>query len=109
MKLWQKDKDALKEVTEFTTGNDRALDLYLARFDVLGSLAHITMLESIGLLTLDELTVLSKELKCIFVEIEKGNFKPVIDRKYPLDKIAEAYTYVATGQKIGNVVITMDA
>ncbi|MDP4265405.1 MAG: NAD(P)-dependent alcohol dehydrogenase [Bacteroidota bacterium] len=39
--------------------------------------------------------------------IEKGNFKPVIDRKYPLDKIAEAYTYVATGQKIGNVVITM--
>ncbi len=75
MKLWQKDKDALKEVTEFTTGNDRALDLYLARFDVLGSLAHITMLESIGLLTLDELTVLSKELKCIFVEIEKGNFK----------------------------------
>ena len=75
MKLWQKNKDALKEVTEFTTGNDRALDLYLARFDVLGSLAHIAMLESIGLLTLDELTVLSKELKCIFVEIEKGNFK----------------------------------
>ena len=75
MKLWQKDKDALKEVTEFTTGNDRALDLYLARFDVLASLAHIAMLESIGLLTHDELTVLSKELKCIFVEIEKGNFK----------------------------------
>ena len=41
--------------------------------------------------------------------IEKGNFKPVIDRKYPLDKIAEAYKYVASGQKIGNVVITMDA
>jgi NADPH:quinone reductase-like Zn-dependent oxidoreductase len=41
--------------------------------------------------------------------IEKGNFKPVIDRKYPLDKIAEAYTYVATGQKTGNVIITMDA
>ena len=40
--------------------------------------------------------------------IEKGNFKPVIDRKYPLDRIAEAYTYVATGQKIGNVIITMD-
>ncbi len=75
MKLWQKDKDALKEVTEFTTGNDRALDLYLARFDVLGSLAHIAMLESIGLLTHDELTALSKELKCIFAEIEKGNFK----------------------------------
>lgn len=41
--------------------------------------------------------------------VEKGNFKPVIDRKYPLDKIAEAFKYVATGQKIGNVIITMDA
>jgi NADPH:quinone reductase-like Zn-dependent oxidoreductase len=40
--------------------------------------------------------------------VEKGSFKPVIDRKYPLDKIAEAFTYVATGQKIGNVIITMD-
>jgi NADPH:quinone reductase-like Zn-dependent oxidoreductase len=41
--------------------------------------------------------------------VEKGSFKPVIDRKYPLDKIAEAFKYVATGQKIGNVIITMDA
>jgi NADPH:quinone reductase-like Zn-dependent oxidoreductase len=41
--------------------------------------------------------------------LEKGSFRPVIDRKYPLDKIAEAFTYVATGQKIGNVIITMDA
>ncbi len=41
--------------------------------------------------------------------VEKGKFKPVIDRKYPLEKIAEAYTYVASGQKIGNVIITMDA
>jgi NADPH:quinone reductase-like Zn-dependent oxidoreductase len=41
--------------------------------------------------------------------IEKGSFKPVIDRKYPLDKIAEAFTYVATGQKIGNVIITMNS
>jgi len=41
--------------------------------------------------------------------IEKGSFRPVIDRKYPIDKIAEAYKYVATGQKIGNVIITMDA
>jgi len=40
--------------------------------------------------------------------IEKGHFKPVIDRKYPLDEIAEAYIYVASGQKIGNVIITMD-
>jgi NADPH:quinone reductase-like Zn-dependent oxidoreductase len=40
--------------------------------------------------------------------VEKGNFKPVIDRKYPLDKIAEAYQYVYSGQKIGNVIITME-
>ncbi|HEY0679981.1 MAG TPA: zinc-binding dehydrogenase, partial [Chitinophagaceae bacterium] len=40
--------------------------------------------------------------------IEKGKFKPIIDRVYPLDNIAEAYRYVATGQKIGNVIITMD-
>ena len=41
--------------------------------------------------------------------IEKGQFKPVIDRKYPMDKIAEAFTYVASGQKLGNVIISMDA
>ena len=40
--------------------------------------------------------------------LEKGNFKPVIDRVYPLEKIAEAFTYVASGQKIGNVIITMN-
>lgn len=39
--------------------------------------------------------------------VEKGNFKPIIDRKYPLEKIADAYVYVASGQKIGNVIITM--
>ena len=74
MKLWQKDKDSLKEVSQFTVGNDREMDLYLSRFDVLGSLAHIQMLESVGLLTKDELKTLSKELKAIYSEIEKGNF-----------------------------------
>ncbi|MBY0434833.1 MAG: argininosuccinate lyase, partial [Cyclobacteriaceae bacterium] len=75
MKLWQKDKDSLKEVSDFTSGNDRAMDLYLARYDVLGSLAHITMLESIGLLTREELNVLSKELKNIHQEIQNGKFE----------------------------------
>ncbi len=51
---------------------------------------------------------IAEELTFIKDLIEKGKFKPVIDRKYPLDKIAEAYKYVASGQKIGNVVITMD-
>ena len=49
------------------------------------------------------------ELNFIKGLVEKGKFKPVIDRKYPLEKIADAYTYVASGQKIGNVIITMDA
>ncbi len=52
---------------------------------------------------------LKASLSFIIDLVEKGNFKPVIDRKYPLDKIADAYKYVATGQKIGNVIITMDA
>jgi argininosuccinate lyase len=75
MKLWQKDKDSLQEVTAFTTGLDREMDLFLAPYDVLGSLAHIRMLESIGLLTKDDLTKLSAGLKHIYQQIKKGNFK----------------------------------
>ncbi len=52
---------------------------------------------------------ISKELEFIKGLVEKGKYKPVIDRKYPLEKIAEAYVYVYSGQKIGNVIITMDA
>jgi len=54
MKLWQKNTASLKEVETFTVGHDREMDLYLAAFDVLGSLAHTRMLESIGLLTAEE-------------------------------------------------------
>ncbi|MEQ8303727.1 MAG: argininosuccinate lyase [Cyclobacteriaceae bacterium] len=75
MKLWQKDKDSLKEVSEFTIGNDNELDLYLAPYDVLGSIAHIRMLESIGLLEKKELNELNKELSSIYHEIEEGNFR----------------------------------
>jgi argininosuccinate lyase len=75
MKLWQKDKDALSEVTRFTVGTDREIDVQLAPFDVLGSLAHIQMLESIQLLTKDELVILSKELKSIYAQIVKGDFR----------------------------------
>ena len=74
MKIWQKDKAALAEVDKFTVGKDREMDAYLAPFDVLGSLAHTAMLESIGLLTADELTILQKELKQIYKEIQEGNF-----------------------------------
>lgn len=74
MKLWSKDKDALKEVTDFTTGNDPAMDMYMASFDVLGSLAHITMLETIGLITAEELTALKSELIHIYAHIQAGEF-----------------------------------
>ena len=75
MKLWQKDKASLKEVEIFTVGKDREMDMYLAAFDVLGSLAHIEMLESVGLLTKDELTQLQVELKNIYQQIQNGEFK----------------------------------
>jgi argininosuccinate lyase len=74
MKLWQKDKASLKEVEAFTVGNDREMDRYLAPFDVLGSMAHIRMLESIGLLTTDELMKLTVELRNIYHEITTGPF-----------------------------------
>jgi argininosuccinate lyase len=74
VKLWTKDKDSLKVVTDFTTGQDRELDLHLAPFDVLGSMAHITMLESIGLLTKEELKILLTELKNIYSQITAGSF-----------------------------------
>ncbi|GAA0556007.1 argininosuccinate lyase [Chitinophaga japonensis] len=74
MKLWQKDKSALAAVEQFTIGRDREMDAYLAPFDVLGSLAHIAMLEKIGLLTAEELAVLQQELKNIYTEIGDGHF-----------------------------------
>ncbi|VXD15882.1 argininosuccinate lyase [Marinoscillum sp. 108] len=66
MKLWQKSTDVNKRVEAFTIGNDQELDLLLAPYDILGSLAHIEMLESIGLLTGEELKVLSAELKQLY-------------------------------------------
>lgn len=74
MKLWQKDKAALAAVETFTVGRDREMDAYLAPFDVQGSLAHIAMLASIGLLEQEDLSVLQKELKNIYKEIAAGNF-----------------------------------
>jgi argininosuccinate lyase len=74
MKLWQKNTDSLKEVAQFTIGNDREMDIYLARFDVLGSLAHIQMLQSIDLLTKPELVELQTALKSIYQQITSGNF-----------------------------------
>ena len=74
MKLWEKDFEINHEIEQFTVGRDREMDLYLARYDVLGSMAHITMLESIGLLTAEELDLLLKELRSIYDQAEKGDF-----------------------------------
>ena len=73
-KLWEKNVKVNAEIDRFTVGKDRELDLYLAKYDVLGSIAHITMLESIGLLTSDELKVLKESLKRIYTTAEKGDF-----------------------------------
>lgn len=73
-KLWEKDIQVDKAIEVFTIGKDRELDLYLARYDVLGSMAHITMLEQIGLLSSDELALLLKELKEIYAVAESGEF-----------------------------------
>lgn len=63
-----------EEIEKFTVGRDREMDLYLAKYDVLGSMAHITMLQSINLLAADELEALLKELKLIYAQAEKGEF-----------------------------------
>lgn len=73
-KLWEKNIQVDQEVETFTVGKDREMDLYLAKYDVLGSMAHITMLENIGLLTKEELTVLLAELKNIYAIADNGQF-----------------------------------
>lgn len=75
MKLWSKGFEPDKAIEEFTVGQDRELDLRLAKYDVQGSMAHIRMLESIGLLESDELEILLKALGEIAEVIDRGEFK----------------------------------
>ncbi len=72
--LWTKNVRMTDEIEKFTVGRDREMDLYLAKYDVLGSMAHITMLESINLLTTDELKLLLAELRNIYAQAESGEF-----------------------------------
>ena len=74
-KLWEKSVEVNKEIDRFTVGKDRELDLFLAKYDVMGSMAHITMLESIGLLTKDELAKLLDEMRKIYRLAERGEFQ----------------------------------
>ena len=73
-KLWEKSVTVDHDVETYTVGRDREMDLYLAPFDILGSMAHITMLESIGLLEKSELETLLNELREIYKIAEKGEF-----------------------------------
>lgn len=74
LKLWEKNVTVDSDVEVYTVGRDREMDLYLAPFDVLGSMAHIKMLQSIGLLSFEELDVLLHELKTIYELAENGQF-----------------------------------
>ncbi len=98
MKLWDKGYSINKLIEDFTVGKDRELDLYLAKYDVLGSMAHATMLQSIGLLEKDELEKLLVELKAIYRVVEQGRF--VIE-----DGIEDVHSQVETmlTRKLGDV------
>jgi len=74
-KLWQKNSKVSEAVEKFTIGNDQAMDAYLAAYDVLGSIAHTTMLSEVGLLTALEQTQLKKALIEIYQKIQTGDFK----------------------------------
>jgi argininosuccinate lyase len=74
-KLWQKNSHVAASVESFTIGNDQSMDLYLAQYDVLGSIAHATMLSEVGLLTSDEQLQIKNTLIKIYERIEAGQFK----------------------------------
>lgn len=74
-KLWQKTIDVNKDIERFTVGQDRKMDLYLAKYDVLGSMAHVRMLETIGLIDKSDLPVLIDALKEIYIQADSGKFE----------------------------------
>lgn len=74
-KIWNKGFDADKLVENFTVGRDREFDERLAKYDIIGSMAHIKMLVKIGLLKPEEEEILQAELQNIFAEVESGNFR----------------------------------
>jgi argininosuccinate lyase len=89
MKLWQKDKASLKEVEAFTVGKDRDFDLQLAPFDILGSIAHVTMLETVGLLKGEEKELLVKELQQIYHTTSAGNQANENTASFSIDEQSE--------------------
>lgn len=74
MKLWEKNTQVNKDIENFTVGKDKELDVFLAKYDIMGSIAHTIMLESVGLLTKQELISLLKELRILYKSAKDGNF-----------------------------------
>jgi argininosuccinate lyase len=102
MKLWQKNIESLQEVEKFTIGNDREFDLLLAPFDVLGSIAHVIMLETVGLIKKEEKDQLVKELQNIYTSINS----PVAEGGFRIDeKIEDIHSQVELllTQKLGDI------
>lgn len=97
-KLWEKNTTVDRDIEKFTVGKDREMDIYLAKYDVLGSMAHITMLESIGLLSAEELKILLEALKEIYRSADAGTF--VIE-----DGVEDVHSQVEgmLTEKLGNV------
>lgn len=101
-KLWSKGIEPDKLIEEYTVGADRELDLYLARYDVVGSMAHIEMLCKIGLLTQDELELLTKGLQEILDTINSGKFviEPDIEDVHSQVEFLLTRKYGEVGKKI---------
>ncbi len=102
MKLWQKTNDVNKAVEQFTVGRDREMDLFLAEADVLGSLAHTRMLESIGLLGSEDLANVQRELKNIYRDITAGKFtiEEGVEDVHSQDEFLRTQRIGDAGQKI---------
>ena len=98
MKLWSKGFDTDKKIDIFTVGNDRELDLQLAKYDVIGNKAHAEMLNKIGILTDEEIKVLIPELDNILGEIERGEF--TIDDNF--EDVHSRVEYMLT-ERLGDV------
>ena len=101
-KLWEKNTQVDKEIERFTVGRDREMDAYLAKYDILGSMAHITMLESVGLLPEDELKPLLAELKKLYRLAEQGAFiiEDGVEDVHSQVELALTRTLGDTGKKI---------
>jgi len=102
MKLWQKTTNSKQEVEQFTVGKDPEFDILLAPYDVLGSMAHAAMLETIGLLTAEENKILQKGLLEIYEEINQGKFaiEPGVEDVHSQVELLLTQRYGAVGKKL---------